>query len=277
MDRDYLCSLFDLAGQVIAITGGGGVLCGAVAEGLGRLGARVAILDLSAEAAQSVAEEIQQQGGEALAIPTDVLDRASLERGCKEVLARFGTVDALINGAGGNRPAATTNPDVSFFDLPREALEGVLDLNFLGTVLATQVYGRVMAEKGQGNIINIASIAAMRPMTRVLAYSAAKGAVANLTQWLAVHMAEEYSPRIRVNAVAPGFFLTHQNRYLLLDEETGEPTERGRAIVAHTPMRRYGDPQELLGIVLWLLSPAASFVHGATIPIDGGFCAFAGV
>lgn len=277
MDPDYIASLFSVRGQVVVLTGGGGVLCGELARGLARAGARIAVLDLSGDAAQAVADEITTAGGEALAVSCDVLNRGSLERARDLILQRYGAVDALVNGAGGNKAEATTGPDQSFFDLDIGSFERVLDLNLVGTVLACQVFGQVMARQGAGAILNIASIVAARAITRVPAYSAAKAAVANFTSWLAVHLAQEYSTAIRVNALAPGFFLTHQNRYLLIHRETGQATERGAAIIAHTPLRRYGEPPELLGAALWLLSPASSFVHGATIPVDGGFCAYSGV
>jgi NAD(P)-dependent dehydrogenase (short-subunit alcohol dehydrogenase family) len=277
MDTDYILNLFNVRDLVVVITGGGGVLCSEIARGLARAGARVALLDISEEAARAVAHEIEEAGGQALAVPCNVLDRSSLLAARALVLERWGAIDALINGAGGNRPEATTGADQSFFSLDAGAFERVLDLNLMGIVLPTQVFGEPMAQRGQGVILNIASIAAARPVTRVPAYSAAKGAVANLTQWLAVHISQEYAPGIRVNAIAPGFFLTHQNRYLLTDRETGEPTLRGRTIMGHTPQGRYGEPRELVGAVLWLLSPAGSFVHGAIIPVDGGFCACSGV
>jgi len=183
----------------------------------------------------------------------------------------------LINAAGGNSPKATTSANLSFFDLPEDALRFVFDLNIVGTILPCQVFGQKMAERGAGVILNISSMNAFRPLTRIPAYSAAKAGVSNFTQWLAVHMAQEYSPDIRVNAIAPGFFLTAQNRFLLIDEQTGELTPRGRTIVEHTPMGRFGDPEELLGTVLWLLSPASAFVNGVVVPVDGGFSAFSGV
>ncbi len=277
MDQEFITHLFDVRGMVVIITGGGGVLCSELARGLARAGARVALLDINEQAARAVADEIGAAGGETLVVPGDVLDRESLQRARSLVLERWGTIDALINGAGGNRPEATTGPEQSFFSLPPEAFERVLDLNLIGIVLPSQVFGEFMAEKGAGVILNIASITVMRPLTRIPAYSAAKAAVANFTQWLATHISQEYTPGVRVNAIAPGFFLTHQNRYLLTDQETGEPTARGRSIVAHTPLGRYGEPRELLGAVLWLLSPAGGFVHGAVIPVDGGFCACSGV
>jgi len=277
MDNNYLENLFALPGKVAAVTGGGGVLCRAMCHALARAGAKVAVLDLLEPAARKVAEEIVAAGGEAMAVPVDVLDKASVQAACDAVRARFGRVDILINGAGGNKPQATTSPELSFFDLPPEAIRWVFDLNFLGTLLPCQVFGQVMAEQGEGAILNIASINAFRPLTRIPAYSAAKGAVSNFTQWLAVHLSMNYSPRIRVNAIAPGFFLTEQNRFLLTDKETGGLTPRGQSIVAHTPLGRFGQPEELISTVLWLLSPGAAFVHGIVVLVDGGFAAYSGV
>ncbi len=269
--------LFSLEGKVVAATGGGGVLVGTMARELAKMGARVAILDIVQEAADKVAADITAAGGEALGVRVDVLDRTSVEQARDLILERFGTVDILINGAGGNKPQATTSPELPFFDLPPDAVRWVFDLNFLGTFIPSQVFGKVMAEKGEGVILNISSMNAFRPLTRIPAYSAAKAAVSNFTQWLAVHMAQEYSPRIRVNAIAPGFFLTHQNRFLLIDEKTGDLTPRGQTIIDHTPMGRFGDPEDLIGAVIWLLSDASAFVTGVVVPIDGGFSAFSGV
>jgi NAD(P)-dependent dehydrogenase (short-subunit alcohol dehydrogenase family) len=212
-----------------------------------------------------------------MAIPCDVLQKDSVEHAASKLLEAYGRVDILINGAGGNKKAATTAQELPFFDLPADALRWVVDLNFTGTLLPCQVFGRLMAEQGEGIILNISSMNAFRPLTRIPAYSAAKAAVSNLTQWLAVHMAQEYSPGIRVNAVAPGFFLTEQNRFLLTDEQTGELTGRGRTIIDHTPMGRFGSPDDLLGAVFWLLSPASAFVTGVVVPVDGGFSAYSGV
>ena len=270
-------SHFDVQDQVVVITGGGGILCGVMARALGAEGAKIAVLDLREDAARTVADAITRAGGTAIALPCDVLDKASLEQACDAVIKNFGTVDVLINGAGGNKKEATTSPEMSFFDLPADAVQWVFNLNFIGTLLPSQVFGKVMAEKRTGIILNISSMAAFSPLTKVAAYSAAKAAVSNFTTWLAVHLSQNYSPKIRVNALAPGFFLTEQNRYLLVDEQTGEPTARGRTIIGQTPMGRYGDPEELVGAVIWLLSDAASFVHGTVIPIDGGFNAFSGV
>ncbi|MGQ9553703.1 MAG: SDR family oxidoreductase [Anaerolineae bacterium] len=277
MNRDYLMALFGLEGKVAVVTGGGGVLCGAMSRALGLAGARVTVLDLVPEAAQKVADSITGDGGEAIAIGCDVLERGSLEAAAQMALSVFGRVDILINGAGGNKRQATTNAELPFFDLPADAVQWVFSLNFLGTLLASQVFGRLMAERHEGVILNISSMNAFRPLTRIPAYSAAKAAVSNFTQWLAVHMAQEYSPRIRVNAIAPGFFLTEQNRFLLTDAATGGPTPRGQTIIAHTPAGRFGAPEDLISAMLWLLSPGASFVTGVVVPVDGGFSAFSGV
>ncbi len=269
--------MFGLQGKVIAATGGGGVLVGRLCEGLARAGARVAVLDIDKEAAEKKAEVIGAAGGVAMAVEVDVLDKGSLERAAERIEKGLGPVECLVNGAGGNHPKATTSPETPFFDLPAEAVEKVFALNFLGTLFPSQVFGRAMAERKEGVILNVSSMSAFRPLTRVSAYSAAKAAVSNFTQWLAVHMAREYSPSIRVNALAPGFFATSQNRFLLYDEKTGELTPRGKTILDHTPMARFGDPRDLLGAALWLLSPASAFVTGVVVPVDGGFSAFGGV
>ncbi len=277
VEYDYLASLFDLSGKVAVVTGGGGVLVGAMSRALGRVGVKVAVLDLILEAAQKVVDEVVAAGGEAVAVKCDVLDKVSLEAACRTVLERFGRVDILINGAGGNKKQATTGSDLSFFDLPSDAVQWVFNLNFIGTLLPSQVFGRILAKRGEGVILNISSMNAFRPLTKVPAYSAAKAAVSNFTQWLAVHMSQEYSNKIRVNAIAPGFFLTEQNRFLLTDEANGELTPRGKTIIDHTPMGRFGNPEDLISTILWLLSPGAAFVHGVVIPVDGGFSAFSGV
>jgi NAD(P)-dependent dehydrogenase (short-subunit alcohol dehydrogenase family) len=268
------CTGFE--GKVAVVTGGGGVLCSAVAGALAERGASVAVLDMKEDAAVSVASAVGQKGGRAMAVVADVTNRASVEAACSRVLEAYGTVDILVNGAGGNSPRATCGPSLSFFDVPQEALESVVRLNLLGTVIPCQVFGRVMAEKGSGVILNFSSINSFRPLTNIPAYSAAKAAVSNFTQWLAVHMSQNYSKEIRVNAVAPGFFLTNQNRYLLIDDAGGF-TPRGQAIIGHTPMERFGEPKDLIGTILWLLSDAAKFVHGVVVPVDGGFAAFSGV
>lgn len=274
MDPQFLNSLFSVQGKVIAITGGGGILCGALARGLAKAGAHIALLDIQPECAQRVADDIRAQGGEAIAVQADVLDRDSVQRAADQVTAAYGAVNAIINGAGGNKKQATTSAEQTFFDLPQDAFQWVFNLNFVGTLLPSQVFGKLMVERGEGQILNIASVNAFSPLTNIPAYSAAKGAVKNFTEWLAVHMAQNYSPQIRVNAIAPGFFLTTQNHFLLVDATTGESTQRGRTIIANTPMRRYGEPEELLSTVIWLLSPGASFVTGVTVPVDGGFTSF---
>jgi len=268
---------FDLTNKVIAITGGGGVLCGVMAKALAEAGAKVAVLDLIQEAAAKIADEIKAAGGRAIAVKCNVLEKADLEAARDKIAAELGKVNVLINGAGGNKKEATTSPQLSFFDLPPEATRFVFDLNFLGTLLPSQVFGKDMAEAGRGVILNVSSMNAFRPLTKIPAYSAAKAAVSNFTQWLAVHMCRNYSKDIRVNAIAPGFFLTEQNRFLLTDQKSGELTPRGKTIIAHTPMDRFGEPSELIGAVVWLLSDAARFVTGIVLPIDGGFSAFSGV
>ena len=272
-----MIDLFDLKDKTIAITGGGGVLCGTMAVALGQAGAKIAVLDLLEVAAAEVADEIQTADGRAIPVKCNVLDKASLESAKRQVNTEFGKIDILINGAGGNKKEATTSPEISFFDLPSEAIRFVFDLNFLGTLLPTQVFGKEMAEAGAGVILNVSSMNAFRPLTKIAAYSAAKAAVSNFTQWLAVHVCQNYSKDIRVNAIAPGFFLTEQNRFLLTDEKNSDLTARGKTIIDHTPMGRFGEPEELIGTVMWLLSDAAKFVTGVVIPVDGGFSAFSGV
>lgn len=276
MNLDELTRHYDFSGRVVVVTGGAGILGGGIACALAGCNASVVILDREPAAAERLLPRLKTAKGRAMVIECDVLKKASLELASQRIIADWGQVDCLINGAGGNNPGATTG-DRAFFDLPEDALRFVSDLNLLGTILPSQVFGRLLAQRGEGVILNISSINAFRPLTRIPAYSAAKAAVSNFTQWLAVHMAQEYSPRIRVNAIAPGFFLTGQNRYLLIDKSTGERTARGEQILAHTPMRRFGDPEDLFGAVLWLLSPMSQFVTGIVLPIDGGFSAYSGV
>jgi NAD(P)-dependent dehydrogenase (short-subunit alcohol dehydrogenase family) len=269
--------LFNIENKVIVITGAGGVLCGTMSKFLAKAGAKVAVLDLIESAAKTVADEIKANNGKAIAVKCNVLDKKTLQDAKEKIVAELGQVDVLINGAGGNKKEATTSPDLSFFDLPSEAIRFVFDLNFIGTLLPTQVFAKDMAERETGIILNISSMSAFRPLTKVSAYSAAKAAVSNFTQWLAVHVCQNYSKDIRVNAIAPGFFLTEQNRFLLTEEKTGKLTARGKTIIDHTPMGRFGQPEELVGTVMWLLSDAAKFVTGVVVPIDGGFSAFSGV
>jgi NAD(P)-dependent dehydrogenase (short-subunit alcohol dehydrogenase family) len=277
-----------LAGKTAVVTGGGGILCRSMASELGRHGANVAVLDLRADAAESAAGEIRSSGGRAAGVACDVLSRESLEAARDRVLAEFGSIEILINGAGGNSPKATTSKEQllpedltsaveglkTFFDLDPAGVQFILNLNFLGTLLPTQVFGKTMAEKGGGVILNVSSMNALRPLTKIPAYSAAKAAVSNFTQWLAFHFAPV---GIRVNAIAPGFFLTDQNRFLLTDEKTGDLTARGRTILAHTPMGRFGAPEDLSGTLMWLVSDASEFVTGVVVPVDGGFSAYSGV
>jgi NAD(P)-dependent dehydrogenase (short-subunit alcohol dehydrogenase family) len=269
--------LFDVKDKVIVITGAGGVLCGEMAKALASADAKIAVLDIDEVAAAEVTDEIISSQGQAIAVKCDVLDKKSIETAQEKITKELGPVDILINGAGGNKKEATTSPDLSFFDLPSDAIRFVFDLNFIGTLLPTQVFGKQMTDNGSGVILNVSSMNAFRPLTKIAAYSAAKAAVSNFTQWLAVHVCQNYSKEIRVNAIAPGFFLTEQNRFLLTDEKTGELTDRGKTIIDHTPMGRFGEPEELTGTVMWLLSDAAKFVNGVVVPVDGGFSAFSGV
>ena len=266
---------FNVAGKVAVITGAGGVICGAMAKEMARAGMRVALVNRTLEKARKVADEITAFGGEALAVEANVLDKESLETARQQVLARFGRVDVLVNGAGGNKKEATTGPEQTFFDLPMDAVQQVMDLNVMGAVLTTQVFGRDIVES-EGSVINIASMATYHPLTNTVAYCGAKAAVANFTEWMAVHFNQNYSKKIRVNAIAPGFLLTVQNRFLM-QRTDGTPTPRGQRVLDKTPMGRYGEPEEMAGPVIWLCSDAASFVNGAVIPVDGGFSAFWGI
>lgn len=270
-------ALFDLTGKTVVLTGGTGVLGAEMARALASAGANVVLLSRKVDRAEALIATLGDSKGRHRALPADVLDRAAVEATARAVKQEYGRVDALVNGAGGNDPRATTNPENRFFDIPIEAFQTVLTLNLVGTVIPTQAFGRLMAEQKEGVILNVSSVNAARPLTRIAAYSAAKAGVSNLTQWLAIHMAQEYSPNIRVNAIMPGFFLTEQNRFLLTDQKTGAPTARGQKIMDHTPMGRYGSPEDLSGALIWLLSPASSFVTGIVVPVDGGFTAYSGV
>jgi len=269
--------MFEVEDKIIAITGAGGVLCGTMAKHLAKAGAKIAVLDLNEDAAVKIADEIKADGGTAVAIKCNVLEKETLEAAKEKIHSKLGKIDILINGAGGNDKRATTSEKLPFFDMPADAVRFVFDLNFLGVFLPTQVFAKDMTESGEGVILNISSMNAFKPLTKIPAYSAAKAAVSNFTQWLAVHMCQNYSKSIRVNAIAPGFFITEQNRFLVTDEKTGNYTPRGQSIVDHTPMDRFGDAEELNGTVQWLLSDAAKFVTGIVVPIDGGFSAFSGV
>jgi NAD(P)-dependent dehydrogenase (short-subunit alcohol dehydrogenase family) len=278
MDLKELTKLYDFSDRTAVITGGAGIIGGEMACALVGCCANVAILDRAPELADRLIERFEGGPGKAIVVYADVLKPDTMHKAEEVIRTEFNSsVHMLINAAGGNNPKATTGEDLPFFDLPEEALRFVFDLNLLGTFLSSQVFSRGMAELGEGVIVNISSMNALRPLTRIPAYSAAKSGVSNFTRWLAVHMAQEHSPRIRVNAIAPGFFLTEQNRFLLTDADSEELTDRGRTILEHTPMDRFGDPEDLLGTLLWLLSPASAFVTGVVVPVDGGFSAFSGV
>ncbi len=269
--------LFSVEGKRIAITGGAGVLCGEMARALAERGAKLAVIDFNLDGARNLCDEIASAGGSASPVQVDVTDGKAVEKSLSETLDALGGLDVLINGAGGNKKQATCAPPTTFFDLPDDAIRWVFDLNLVGTILPSQIFGRHLAEQGAGSIINVSSMNAFRPLTNIAAYSAAKAAVSNFTQWLATYMAQRHSSDIRVNAIAPGFFLTEQNRFLLTEESTGELTARGKQIIDHTPMGRFGEPADLVGTLVWLLSDAARFVTGIVVPIDGGFSAYSGV
>ena len=268
--------LFDITGKCIVITGGAGILCGQMARSLAQTGASVAILDRNLAGAREVCDQIATGGGKAVAIECNVLETGSVARAVEQAIEQLGRIDVLVNGAGGNKREATCVPPETFFDLDPEAIKWVFELNCMGTILPSQAVGRHMSDRGEGVIINISSMCAFTPLTRIAAYSAAKAAVSNFTQWLAVNLAQNHSADIRVNAIAPGFFLTEQNRFLLTGED-GAPTHRGQQIIDHTPMGRYGQAEELVGTLIWLISDAAKFVTGIVVPVDGGFSAYCGV
>jgi NAD(P)-dependent dehydrogenase (short-subunit alcohol dehydrogenase family) len=276
MKAQELTELFSLKGRVAIVTGGTGVLGGAMAAGLAAAGAKVAILGRRAEQAATVAQALEAEGGIAMPLPADVLDTAQLADARKTVLAKWGRIDILLNAAGGNSADATVFNEVTFFNLKQEAFQKMLDLNLIGSVLPSQVFGEAMAEARRGSIINISSMASQRVLTRVIGYSAAKAGIDNFTRWLAVEMAHKYGEGIRVNAIAPGFFVGEQNRAFLLNQDGGL-SPRGQTIVDHTPMKRFGEPEELIGAAVWLASDAARFVTGVVVPVDGGFSAFGGV
>ena len=275
--------LFDLHGQVAAVTGGGGALAGAIAQALGERGVKVAVLDLDEGKASARARSIQEKGGQAQAFACSVLDEKSLQEVASQITGLWGSVDLLLNGAGGNDPRTSTEKEFleaedlnrddvfSFFDIKIDDFNQVFALNFTGTLIPTRVFARGMVERRSGAIVNIASLNALTPLTKIPAYSAAKAAVANFTRWLAVHFSHT---GVRVNALVPGFFMTEQLRFLHVDQKTGEYTPRAKKVIAHTPMSRYGQPEELVGTVIWLFSEASSFVTGALIPIDGGYSSY---
>lgn len=268
---------YGLANKCAVITGAGGAILGVTSRLMAGEGARVALWDLSLERARQSAAAVEEPGAQALAVGCDVTSRDSIRSALSETVAHFGRVDILVNGAGGSRAATTTSPELQFFDIEPDDIRMVMDLNYLGTVMCCQEVGRVMAEQGRGAIVNVTSAAGLTPLTRALAYCSGKAAANSFTQWLAVHMAQNYSRDIRVNAVAPGFVLTEQNRFLLVDRDTGEMTERGRQIMQAVPLARYGSPEEIAQVIVYLASDCAAFVHGAVVPVDGGFTAYSGV
>jgi NAD(P)-dependent dehydrogenase (short-subunit alcohol dehydrogenase family) len=277
MNLQELTAMYNFSGRTFLVTGGTGVLGGVVAGALVDVGANVVVLDRSLEPSTGLADYTHKTGWKAKAVRGDVLNRASLVEAAAAIKAQYGPIFGLVNAAGGNSPKATASPTLSFFDIPEEAMRFVLDLNILGTMIPCQIFAQQMAEAGEGVILNYSSMNAYRPLTNIAAYSAAKAGITNFTLWLAVHLAQNYSGKIRVNAIAPGFFLGEQNRYLLTDKDTGAWTPRGQKILDHTPMGRLGVPEDLVGTSLWLLSPAAAFVTGIVVPVDGGFSACAGV
>ena len=268
----------DFDGKIAVATGAGGAIGGEIARALASAGAGVAIWDIDGEAAQRKADEIDNVfAGKALAVECDAMSRQSVALALATTLEHFGGVDLLVNGAGGSHRDTTTSPDLAFFDIEPEAMKMVMDLNYMSMVIPSQAVGRVFADKGTGAVLNITSIGGGLPLSRAVAYSNGKAAADSFTRWLAVHMASQYSANIRVNAIAPGFMITEQNRFLLVDGETEELTERGQVILENVPMARFGNPQEIIGAALWLLSDQATFVTGAVVPVDGGFSAFCGV
>ncbi len=267
-------NLFDIQDHVVVITGGTGVLGRAIAKYLATEGAKVVILGRKREVGETIVADIIQDGGEAMFLETDVLDIAKVQQNCDDILARYGRIDALLNAAGGNMPGATIAPDKTFFDLDPAQFQTVLDLNLTGTVIPTQVFLRPMAEQGRGAIVNFSSMAAFRPMTRVCGYAAAKAGISNFTAYMATECAKKFGEGIRVNAIAPGFFITEQNRSLLTNPD-GTYTQRGQDVIRQTPFGRMGEPEELCGTIHYLISEASRFVTGTVAVVDGGFNVFA--
>jgi NAD(P)-dependent dehydrogenase (short-subunit alcohol dehydrogenase family) len=266
-------NLFDIKDKVVVITGGTGVLCGKMAEYMAEQGAKVVVLARNKATGDKFVNNLVAKGHEALFLQSDVNDKAILEQNATDIVAKYGRIDVLVNGAGGNMPGATVGPDKTIFDLDVDAFKKVVDLNLFGTVIPTMVFAKIMVEQKQGNIINISSESALRPLTRVVGYGAAKAAVTNFTKYLAIELATKYGEGLRVNAMAPGFFISEQNRSLLTNPDDSY-TDRGNTIISHTPFRRFGEPEELLGTLHWLASDASKFVTGTLTVIDGGFDAF---
>jgi NAD(P)-dependent dehydrogenase (short-subunit alcohol dehydrogenase family) len=274
--EQFLSSLFNLSGKVAVVTGGTSGLGEAMARGLAKAGASVGILGRREGLAQQIAVEIENGGGQALPLAADVLQRDQLEAAKAAVVERWGHIDILVNSAGGNSQGAMVAPDGEFFNLPQAGMQQILDLNLMGTILPCQAFGEVMARQKQGSIVNVSSLSVPRALTRAIAYSASKAAVENFTRWLAIEMVNKYGEGVRVNAITPGFFITDMNRPYMMQDDT-RPSERGQLVLNHTPMKRYGEPEELVGALIWLCSPSASFVTGTAIAVDGGFGAFSGV
>lgn len=272
----YIEDLFGLKNKVAVVTGGTGVLGSEMCLALSKAGARVVVLGRRKEAADELVNKITTMGGKAMAVAADVLKEDDLQKAKQSILGAYGTIDILINGAGGNMPGAVVSPDKTFLDLKIDDFKKVVDLNLFGSVLPSQIFGEVMIKNKKGVIINISSMSAIIPLTRVAGYSAAKAAISNFTQWLAVEMAKKFGSEIRVNAIAPGFFLTEQNRTLLTNTD-GSLTDRGKSIIQGTPFARFGTPEELSGALLWLASDASKFVSGVVVAVDGGYTAFSGV
>lgn len=272
----YLEQLFSLEGKVAVLTGGGGVLAAEIGRGMAQVGATIILLDIREENAMKTAEGIKAAGGKAVGMASNVLDKKNMEEVCQKIVAEYGKIDILLNAAGGNQAGATIGPDQTIFDLELDALDKVTALNFNGSVIPSLVFGEQMAKQGEGNIINISSMTAYQAISRVVGYSASKAAITNFTTWLAAEMAKKFGDKLRVNAIAPGFFIGDQNRALLINED-GSLTPRSEDILHNTPMNRFGEAKELIGAVIYLVSPSASFVTGTVLPIDGGFSIFSGV
>lgn len=273
--KEFL-NIFSLEGETAVITGGAGALGSAIAKGLGKAGAHIAICDIVNT--EMIVSDLEKEGIKAKGYYIDVMDKKKIKVCHDEIVKDFGRIDVLLNAAGGDMKEATTSKDLSFFDLPLSALQEVVGLNlFGGAILTSQIFGKTMVKnKDGGSIINISSMCAFRPLTKIPGYNAAKAAVSNFTQWLAVYFAQEYNKNLRVNAIAPGFFITPPNRYLLLDKE-GNLTTRGKSVISHTPMAEFGRPDDLMGVCIWLSSKAARFITGIVVPVDGGFLAYSGV
>lgn len=271
--------MFDIQGKNVVVMGGGGVLGRDLAVGYAKAGCNVAVCDLRGDMARESCAEIEKCGVRTMALAVDACDEGEVQSACESISKAFGRVDVLVNCVGGNMPAATTDEQNTFFDLPMDAISRVVNLNLIaGAILPSKIFGRAMSmQEGKSSILNISSMNALRPLTRIPGYSAAKAAVSNFTQWLAVDLARKYGEKIRVNALAPGFFLTTQSRFLLYDEQKGGYSARGQAVIAHTPMGRFGDAGDLIGAAVFLASDEASFITGVVLPVDGGFSCYSGV